>query len=68
MTRPLLFALLATIGFGMLCETASAQLLGRRWQRRRAELYGSLQDSLSARVDSNVAQQAGRDRRGRASG
>lgn len=58
MNRMFAYALLAAVAGAVLTDSASAQILGRRWERRRAELYGSLNASLSARVDVNVAQQA----------
>jgi len=39
----------------LLCLTDSASALGRRWERRRAELYGSLNTSLSASVAAQSA-------------
>src|SRR5262245_43306681 len=50
------FAVVALTGWLALTDSASA--FGRRWERRRAELYGSLNASLSARVDAGVAQQS----------
>ncbi len=44
-------ALIASLaGLMFLADSASAGIFGRRWERRRAELYGSLNASLAPHV------------------
>ena len=55
MYRTLVVVSLAALAVVLLSDVASAGIFGRRWERRRAELYGSLNSSLSAKVNSDVA-------------
>lgn len=48
-------ALVALIVTVLVVDVASAGVFGRRWERRRAELYGSLNASLSGQVNQQVA-------------
>ena len=42
----------------LVADSAQAGIFGRRWERRRAELYSSLNHQLSGQVQSNVARAA----------
>jgi len=58
MKRLFLAACLALPTILVAADTAQAGIFGRRWERRRAELYGSLNRQLSGQVQNNVARAA----------